>query len=196
MPHSHTNTHEYRGQIQGYSQPSREERQKFNLRRPSHCQAMQQVWPVWLQTKTNTGFVTVSVCLCVCVSPFQMKWTTFIYLFICSRATTKKPQQIIMKIKIINHLQGTSRGSSSSRRTTITAASASADRQHTNNIAHTPRCVPRWDSDSDSTRLVARFVARFVAGIVSEICLVLLQAPCTVDAYAVNESSGDESSAG
>lgn len=90
-----------------------------------------------------------------------------------------------MKIKIINHLQGTSRGSSSSsRRTTITA---SAD--DTNNIAHTPRCVPRWDSDSDSIRLVARFVAEFVAGIVSEICLVLLQAPCTVDAYAVNESS-------
>lgn len=96
-----------------------------------------------------------------------------------------------MKIKIINHLQGTSKGSisSSSRRTTT----ASADRQRTNNIAHTPRCVPRWDSDS-TRRDATRLVARSVAGIVSEICLVLLQAPCTVDAYAVNESSRDESS--
>lgn len=149
-----THAHTYRGQIQGYSQPSREERQKFNLRRPSLCQAMQQVWPVRLETKTNnsvhTGFVSVSlrvrVCVCVAVCVWVLfKWNeqhSFIYLFV--RATTKKPQQIIMKIKIINHLQGTSKGSSSSssRRTTT----ASADRQRTNNIAHTPRCRTQLDA--------------------------------------------------
>lgn len=150
---------------------------------------------VSFKTKTNNGVSGASLPLWV-----LFIWTeqdSFIYLFVLEVQLKKQPQQII--IKIINHLPGTSRvagrqaGRQSGRRAggqrqpTPQADRHNAQRATLRIRPVGGRLVAARTHDSTSSLSVR---CRFVAGIVSEFCLVLLQAPCTLDAYAVNVESG------